>query len=167
MAADALSGFQFKILDTVGDGTGTIDQAVNGATVPVVFKVAPPAGSIYTFKRLNLIAAAANWNRADLYGGLTLTNGIQVYVGNSGGITMDFTEQLTIKAWPYWGLLAGSDIPTTGGVGVDSLSVRWTFAKGRGDISLDGNQGDYFAIKIQDNLSTLAYQYAMIQGGGK
>ncbi len=168
MAADALSGFQFRILDTVGDGSGTIDQAVNGAVTPVIFKIAPPAGVKYTFKRINIVAASGNWNRADQYGAAgTLSNGIKVYVGNTLGVTKDFTLKKTITAWPLWGLLAGSDIPTTGGVGSDSLSVRWTFAKGRQDFQLDGDQGDYFAIEIQDDLSGLDYQYAMIQGGGK
>ncbi len=165
MAAVGTEKFIYRILDTVGDGSGTTDMAVDGSTTPVVFMVKPADGETFKFKRLNLVACATSFDRADRYGDLTLATGFEIYTGNSLGVTKDFTAQLKITAWPMWGLLAGSDIPTSAGVGFDSFSVRWTFDKGSGeDIELVGSQGDYFAIKVNDNVAALIYQYVMLQG---
>jgi hypothetical protein len=155
----------FQILDTNGNGTGTIEQAAD-FTTPDEFYIQPPDGVTYRLKRLNVYVEAANFDRADRYGSVAaLTNGIQIFVESGGSTTLDLTAQQTIKKSYQWGLLAGSDVPTQGGVGFDALNIRWTFAKGCKNFILNGSTNDRFVMKLSDNLgATITSQLAMIQG---
>ena len=165
MSASEGAKYLYRILDLVGDGSGAFDMAVNGSIVTQTFMIKPGASEIITLERMNIAAASLNWNNATLYGTLTLANGMRIYMGNDDGETIDYTDQQRIKAWPHWGLFAGSDVPVEGNAGADSLLVRWTFSKGTGrPIELVGSQGDYLAIDVPDDMSGLDYQYAMVQG---
>ena len=155
----------YRILDLVGDGSGAFDMAVDGSSVVQKFMIKPGPTEVFSLVRMNIAAASLNWNDATLYGTLTLANGMRVYMGNDDGVTIDYTAQQRIKAWPQWGLLAGSDVPVEGNAGADPLNVRWTFSRGTGKpIELVGAQGDYLAIDVADNMGGLDYQYAMVQG---
>jgi hypothetical protein len=150
----------YRVLDTNGDGTGTIQQA----TTADKYFIQPPEGVMYVLKRVNIYVEDTNFNSAALYGTITLTNGIKSYVETDDGIIINFTAQQTIKTSYQWGLLAGSDVPVQGGALADPLNIRWTFSKGMGDIILSGNKGERFVMETQDDMSALASQLAMVQG---
>lgn len=161
----AAQDYIYRELDLVGDGSGSSDMAVNGSITPVEFLIKPPAGKVYILKRMNVVALAASWARADQYGGIALTNGMRILIRNDSITKFEYTLQNKILNWADWGRLAGSDVPTSGGVGHDALVVRWTFAKGTGkDIELVGDQGDELVVIIQDNLSPLEAHTITVQG---
>lgn len=154
----------YRILDTVGDGTGTFEQA--NAT-PAKYFIQPPAGVTYSLRRMLIYAQDGNFNSAGNYGAITdgLTNGILCYIENDAdGILANFTGQQAIKTTYQWGLLAGSDVPVQGAAGSDPLNVRWTFNKGCGNLLLSGDKGERFVMETRDDLSALDSQMAMIQG---
>lgn len=165
MSASDAKRYLYRALDLVGDGSGAFDMAVDGSVAVKTFMIKPGVTEVFTLERINIAAASSNWNDATLYGTLTLANGMRIYLGNDEGVMLDYTIQQRIKAWPHWGLLAGSDVPVEGNAGSDPLNVRWTFEKGTGGpIELVGAQGDYLAIDVADNMSGLDYHYAMVQG---
>jgi hypothetical protein len=162
LAEDAI----YQALDTVGNGTGSIEQAVNGSSTPVKFLIKPPATEKYRLKRMNLHAIDLNWSNALFYGAsAALTNGLRVYKENDGGIIKEYTGNFKIKRTHDWALLAGVDATTVGGSGADPLTVRWTFARGFSDIILDGSKNERLVIEVQDDLSGLDSQVAVVQGG--
>ena len=155
----------YRLLDLNEDGTGSHEMAVNGTSTPQIFMVKPGPGEKIKIERVLVTGISGNWNRADQFGAAgRLTNGIQVYTASSQGIQEDYTKQETLKCWTDFGLLAGSDVPTSGGSGADALVVRWTCNKGYQEIELVGDSGDFFAFKIQDNLSSLDYLRVAVQG---
>lgn len=155
----------FRVLDTVGDGTGSTSQNVNGSVTAVEYFVQPPAGTSYILKRMNVLVIDANFNVATSYGALAaLTNGIKIEVRNINGVVKDFTEQVKIKRSYDYTLLAGGDNTSTGGAGADALRIRWTFARGYDDILLNGDTEDKLVVTIQDDLTGLDEQVMEVQG---
>jgi hypothetical protein len=156
----------YQALDTVGDGSGATNQAVNGSSTPVKFLIKPPVTEKYILKRLNLHAIDSNWNNAGFYGAIALlANGIRIYIENDEGIIKEYTSNFKIQRTHDWALLAGADVTTIGNAGADPLVVRWTFASGYSNITLDGSKNERFVMEIPDNLSGLDYQVATVQGG--
>jgi len=165
MSASTGGRYLYRLLDDVGDGSGSADMNINGATTPTVFLIKPAASETFNLKRMNIAFIGASMDRGDRYGDLILANGLKVYIGNSEGVTLDYTLQQRIQAWPHWGILAGSDVPSSGGVGFDAMNVRWTFDKGTGeDVELVGAQGDYLAVLVEDDISALGYHFCAVQG---
>jgi hypothetical protein len=155
----------YQALDTVGDGTGAISQNVNGSVTPVKFLIKPPITEKYILKRLNIHAIDANWNNATFYGATgALLNGIRAYIEDDSGIIKEYTSNFKIKRSRDWALLAGTDAVSVGSAGADPLSVRWTFARGCSDITLNGANSERFVMEIPDDLTGLDDQIAVIQG---
>lgn len=161
MSVSGLKGSKFLPLDISGDGTGSIDMAVNGSITPVIFFRKPPVGTTYQIAKAVIMATSANWNNADEYGAAgTLVNGIRVYVNNDAGDMNEFTAEHRIIDWTHWSLLVGSSSIVSGGTGSDALIVEWTFDS---PIELVGDQGDFIAISVHDDLSGLTYQHGVLQ----
>lgn len=156
----------YQLLSVNGDGTGATSQNINGSSIPVLFSIQPPSDEKYTLKRLTLHAIDANWNNALQYGALggPLGNGIKIYVRDDSGIIKDYTTNVTIKRTHDWALLAGVDSVNIGSAVADPFLVRWTFDRGGSDIVLDGSNNERFVVEIQDNLTGLSDQLAMVQG---
>jgi hypothetical protein len=157
----------YQILDTVGDASGTIEQAVDGSSTPVEFIIKPASDEKYILKRLNLLAIAGNFNNAANYGSAAnpLTTGIDVFVRDSTGIILNYTAKKKITRSHDWGLLSGVDAVAQGGAGSDPLLVRWTFSNGGDNLELNGKNGEELVVKISDNMTSfITSQIAMAQG---
>lgn len=93
-----------QYLDTVGDGTGTINA--NGSYTPGspgIFKIVPAAGQKFLIGRMVIgIFCASGSNNLDNYGGIAkLTNGIKVELYK--GITpLSLVGQTLIKSMDDW-----------------------------------------------------------------
>ena len=160
--ADAI----YQALDTLGTGAGSISQNVNGSVTPVKFFIQPPSDEKYTLKRMNLHAIDSNWNNATFYGAIgALPNGIRCYVEDDSGIIYEYTSNFKIKRSRDWALLAGADAVSIGAAGADPLIVRWTFASGYSNITLDGSKNERFVVEVPDDLTGLDDQIAVVQGG--
>lgn len=151
-----------QLLDTLGDGSGTTEQAA--AAAEYLYK-APP-GTVAVFERLNVTLETASRIAPNEYGDITaLTNGILITVKNaSGGIIHTFTPQ-PIKVTYHWSLLAGTDVsPSAFTAGVDSVSLRWTFSKGGANVAINGDAGEYFSMDVRDTLAGLTSHLSHVQG---
>jgi hypothetical protein len=153
----------YQLLSTVGDGTGTTSMNVDGTT-PVKFFIQPPANEKYTLQRMNVEAIDGNFNNAALYGTVTLTIGMRIYVENDGGIIKEYTDGFTIKRNHDWALLSGVDAPAIGGAGSDALLVRWTFKNGCTNITLDGSNNERLVVEVADDMTGLDDQLIQVQG---
>lgn len=154
----------YQALSTNGDGTGFIEQKVNGGTSPVKFYIQPAVDEVYILKRVNIAVIASNFNDATKYGTLSLVNGIEVFIENDIERLQDYTKDITIKRTYDWGLLSGVDAVTVGNANADPFLVRWTFDRGGTNIKLNGANNERFVMQINDDLTGLISQVAMIQG---
>ena len=162
MSVSALQYSKFLYMDTVGDGSGTIDQAVDGSLVQKRFRIKPPEGQIYNFTSAVLLAVAtAGWNDATAYGPAgTLATGIEIKCINTAGVIADFTEAHKITDWAHWAMISGQPVIVSPGNGPDALTVLWDFTT---PFELVGDQGDEIYLNVNDDLSGLVYQHASFE----
>lgn len=151
----------FQMVSSVGDGTGVTEL---NAAAPADYMIKPKAGEIYVLKRLNLWQIDANFNSASGYGaGSALTNGIGITVENGLGVIKNYTP-LKIKTTYEWSLLAGVDASTSLAAGADVNLVRWTFAKGGGNIVLNGTKGEFLKFSFGDAMNFMTNLRIQVQG---
>ena len=154
----------FQYLSTGGDGTGTTSTNADGDPTPVEFSIEPPAGETYLLSRMNVEVIDANFNNANLYGAITLANGMSIQVVNgAGAVLKDFTP-INIKRSHDWVLLAGVDSVVIGGATSDALKVRWTFKNGYDFLMLNGDNGEKLVLTVSDDMTGLDDQLMMMQG---
>lgn len=84
------SRFFTQVVDTVGDGTGSQDQNVNGSGTPVEFRVLPPPGKMYGIAGIEIgIRSASAIDSMLEYGDVTaLTTGVTIESHEVGGSTI-------------------------------------------------------------------------------
>lgn len=153
----------YQLLDTVGDGTGAVDM---NHTAARDYYIRPKQNEKYVLRRLNLWEVDADFSNASVYGatgGAALTNGIKITVENNSGVIKDYTP-VSIKTTFEWALLAGVDSSTLGSAGADPHLVRWTFARGGGDITLDGSKGEFLKVSMGDAMNFLTQCRMQVQG---
>lgn len=159
----------YQMLSTVGDGSGTVNANVNGSVTPVVFKLLPGAGERFELSRM--IAEIGDDGGAFSganYGNITgpLTNGVDVGIYNvsDDSLVLDLCGGLAIDSNRAWGRVAYDNQEVVFGA-VSALSVRWSFFKDnhlqRGLI-IDENT--YFAVTVNDDLTTLTEHYFTLRG---
>ena len=151
-----------RLLDTDGDGTGTTNMAVNGAVTPVVFKLAPEAGTVMLVARVIFYVEDSGTFDADKWGnGITITTGIEMKAKRTND-TESLCEPLT-KTGELAGLM--HDVNHFAfGTGNEIISSRLTFSKFGNPIRLVGNYGDELQIIINDDLTGLVNQRVTAQG---
>ncbi len=166
-----------RMLDTVGDGSGTKIATANYASA-TEFKIAPPADKAYAITRLLVHVADTGNLDPDAYGvGITLTNGIKVEVRDGSGLVYSLTDtDLPVKKNADWGsysfdtaaLNYGAAGPT-----IEHYHVRWSFFKSdepnspfgeTSNIILFGTDDTYFAVTLEDNFTGLDYHTFCVQG---
>lgn len=155
-----------QLLDTVGDGTGTTEQAADFSAAPAEFMYKPKPGTAAVLARMLISIEDGAVFAANQYAGIAaLTNGITIKVkDSSGGVIHNFTPNPITKTY-HWGLLAGSDVsPIAFAAGADRCLVRWTFDKAGAPLLLDGDKGEYLSVVVFDDLSGLVSQLMQVQG---
>ena len=151
-----------QLLDSVGDGDGTTEQAAAANE----YFVKPPAGEVYVLERMLIYMLSAARIDPGEYGDQSaLTNGIKITVKDeSGGVIHDFTPN-PIKVNGHWSLLAGSDVVQAAyQAGADERMIRWTFTKGGYSLVLNGDKGEYLSVNIRDTLVNLTSHLMQVQG---
>ena len=156
----------FRYLDTNGDGSGTKDSAGNYAAGAEIFYI-QPTGRIRIYRMIIRIEDASGFD-AGGYGSITptaaLTNGIIIRLQNDAGTLVDLTNGLPIKTNSQWANLCYDATLLSFGTGNDSLVIRWTFSRSGEPFYLDGGKNERLEVVINDDLSTVAAQYFMVQG---
>lgn len=150
-----------QLMDTTGDGTGTAEMARASA----VYKCKPPTGKEYTLARMNVYIESGQKFRGDGYGSASpLTNGIDITIRDAAGSLFRYTPQ-AIKRIGHWHLLAGVDMDYTDATAGNSVaSIRWSFYKGSGLTSLNGDRGEFLQVETRDAMDHLVSHLIQIQG---
>lgn len=140
------------------------NQAVDGSVTPVRFKQGPPPGEVWQFTRMLFAIRDGGSFDSGGWGNRTspLDNGV------TAGVFINNTERnLTPIPWKsHFDLAAISyDVdPQSFGQGDEYVVMRLTFTKAGQNIRLNGDNGDYVWIDINDDLEYLVEQRAMMQG---
>lgn len=136
----------------------------NSAQVYVAFVYAPGSTEVAVLKRLVGYAHGTSYDPAKYLSIAQLSDGIEVrvYQDDTNLKTLTATP---VTVWPQWTLDAGVDIGDTLGGGVEvQCNLRWTFVKGPGAYKVKGHLGQFIAMIIKDDLSTLLAQEMSVQG---
>ena len=156
-----------RFADTVGDGSGSINAAVDGSSTPVIFRIKPgPSETFYIQRVIISIIDNGSLDSGGYGNGVELTNGVQIlykrFVGEAGETTLiDLTGGLPITQNMQWHALCHDETLSTYGSGDQGASWRYTFSKDTGGdpIILNGANKEELQFVIRDNISTLAEQH--------
>lgn len=127
-------GFATRFMDSVGDGSGSIELNVDGSTTPVIFKIKPAPGEIlYLSRLLWYLRDSGSLDSGGFGNGAELTNGIDfgfyfdVGLPSEGRYPQQFEPITTNGGWAKY---CGPDVvPLTFGGGDEILSCRYSFYK--------------------------------------
>jgi hypothetical protein len=93
-----------------------------------------------------------------------LTTGIIITKENASGVLHTYTPQ-PIKVIGHWGLLAGVDVVLTDwAAGNDIFIVRWTLSKAEHKTILDGRNGEFLKVEVNDTLAGAVSHIMSAQG---
>ena len=142
-----------RFLDTVGDGTGSIEANVDGSGAPVDFNYTVPEGHILLVDRLVVWIEDNGSFDAGLYGnGLALANGIMA--GRTiNGTFEPRTTQLPIRANADWPAYSFDFDYIDIGQGPNVAVARYSYIKDGAPIVYTENTK--YTMRIQDDLSNL------------
>ncbi len=154
------SGALYKFLRNSG---GSASMNVDGSTTPVDFSYKCPDNCQAVLSRV-LISIFDSGPTGGEFGGIpALTNGIRFATQDQNGKELlAFAEEFNVKQNRAFGLLAGPDWALATGAGVDSVTVRWTFAKAGKEVLL--LPGESFVCTVNDNLVAIDDFGMQLQG---
>lgn len=158
-----------RLLDTVGDGSGTktaIGKYSAGELGSTDFFIAPPAGEIFIIQRMIVsYRASKNWS-STLYGkAIDLTNGVVVTVQDDSGLLYTLTDpDHPILTNADWASYCYDFTLFAFGSGSDQAAIRWTFAKSGKSVSLTGATGDKLVVTLNDDYDDLEDHHFLVQG---
>ncbi len=156
----------FRYLDTVGDGSGVKNTNLDHSSVQGIYRIAPPAASVFRVTRMIISLEDATGFSTAEYGnlGIALANGIGVRIHDGTSTVLDLMDGIPVKTNGAWGRLCYDVNLSTFGTGNEMLLVRWTFDKSGMPLRLDGDQTQELQVTIDDNLTGLISQYFQVQG---
>lgn len=154
----------FQLLDTVGDGSGINEAVGDYSGTPQGFKFKPSIGSALIERVIIMIEDGGSFD-SGLYGnGISLTNGIKVYLKDKDDNIINEYTSFPIKTN---GDLAGHchDFNHFNwGAGNEVASIRWTFSKAGEPIFISAHEGEYLEFYLNDDFSGLVKHRFTIQG---
>lgn len=146
----------WRLLDSVGDGTGT--KNANGSTYTATgttFFIQPPAASTYDITRLIVTVEDSAVSDATLYGAVLITNGITIR-RVSGSNILTYTDGVTITTNTHWSRFCEVKTVTT------QLQAICEF--GGAMVQLSGDRNERLEVVLRDDLSGLTGHYFVVQG---
>ncbi len=163
----------FRFADEVGDGSGNKDATGDysaGGLGLTEFAIKPGAGEHFHITRLIVTIADSGSFDSGAYGNnVTLTNRILVQkrTGSPHGassLVQDLTDSAPIMTNTGWAAYCYDVTVFSFGQGDEVLSARWTFTRAGVTIELDGDNGDYLAVVLNDDLEGLEGHAFQFQG---
>lgn len=147
-----------RFMDTVGDGTGSIDMNVNGAITPVRFFLRTLVGHVaLLYRQIVHLTDTGSIDSGGFGNGMSLTNGIEIgrwsFTANDW-LGPRLTEQLPITTNTLWAGYGFDLDHNKWGLGDESLTSRFSFFKDGGPILIGDNCG--WAVEINDDLTSLS-----------
>ena len=165
----------YRFLDTVGDGSGTVNAVGNYAT-DTIFMIKPFTSSvnqhvrseIFNVQKLVVVIEDVGAVLPDLYAALTaLTNGIRIRVSNKDGEYVDLLDGVAVKRHSDFARLAGVSIKETAGGTNNFVFVEIDLAAASADgtgLRLDGDNEDRLEVVLKDNFTGLVSHYFVAHG---
>jgi hypothetical protein len=155
-------------MDTVGDGTGSIDGNIDGSVTPQILRIKASVDILYV-ERI-IIFWQDTQPAATKYGGIAqLANGVQLlykrFVGDPEETTLiDLTAGSPIIDNSHWKALCHDEIFQSYGTGDDAATYRYTFSKDTGGspLVLTAANKEELQIVINDDLTGLTEHHFRI-----
>lgn len=151
-------------MSTNGDGTGLVNQAVNGSVTPVDFKVSAGEGDNFEIHTATVVITGATNFHADRYGDLIgLSNGVQILTNRPTRSTplRDITALVPIRNNSQWIVYVPDvELHTFSGSGNTVLTCSFNFDEA--GLPLRLGSGEEFIVRIRDDLSGLVSQYIRV-----
>ena len=142
------------------ENAGSDEMNVDGSTTPVNFTSAPLTGKNLIVYRLILTMEDSSMSWVKFAGRSALTNGVVIYVTEDGVERNIVTDPIKTNRDFVWNAYDVEIDNATSAI----LRMRWTFSKAGTVLVLKDAYADNFRIKIQDDLDTVNYFKATIQG---
>lgn len=162
-----------QFLTQSGDGLGDIEANGNYVAAEAVYKLIPPGGHVAYVTRLIVSLEDGGALTDNFWGQSTvLTNGIKFQIRDGSGVVHDL-------------LGPGADVYNTGNTwkrnqdigtrcydsdksgfksGDSTGHARWTFSKAGAPLTIDGAQGEYLAVSLKDDFTSLTHQHFWVEG---
>ena len=157
----------YQLMDTVGDGSGTTNAIGNYSDIGAgltEFRLKHNTG-VQELRRLLVYIEDSGSLDAALYGnGQILTNGIRIQLRNSSAQVLEEYTAFPILSNGDWAGHCHDAVPLSWGTGNQILSIRWTFSKSGQPIYVNGFQGEYLTILLNDDFSGLVKHLFIVQG---
>lgn len=155
-----------RFLDTVGDGSGIKNSAVDHSGAAEEYKLVANEQEVLICHRILITVVGSALDKGGYVGAGALSKGIKLELRDTSGHSIiDFTDGITIKTLPSWGRYSFDvALHEAAGSGDDTFLVRWSFDKYGQPITLAGSKDLYLAMTINDDLSGLTEHYAVIDG---
>lgn len=158
----------YQYLDKTGDGTGdtnAIEDYSGAGLGSTDFKIVPAPGEIMRIERMIIAIVAMNATSQDSYGGLgILSNGITTKKKNAGGDIQDLTAGIPITTQAQWAHLCFDSFQPDPGMGNDHVLYRWRFMQAGTPVRLVGDNGEFLAVTINDDMTGLLQHVFNVQG---
>ena len=153
-----------RYIDEVGDGSGNKNMVGDYSATPKEFLLKPAENEIYYLTRmLPFVVDSGSFDSGSYGNGITLVNGIDIFVRRGGVRIIDITAGLPILKNTEWNRLCYDVAISTYGSGNESLAARYTFTKENPKgIVLDGKNGDELVCLLNDDFSDLVEHYIRV-----
>jgi hypothetical protein len=151
----------FQLLDTVGDGSGSTDGAVDASSVDVDLKLTVPANRVYSVEELVISIEDNAAIVDDGYGAIAaggLTEGCLLRVKDAAGTVLkDLLAGLTMKRTMDWNQLVTRLIKSAGTNFAYYIHIEF-------QTPIVLAQGHYLELTLQDDCSSLVAHQALAMG---
>lgn len=139
-------------------------QSANGSLAsPISYRIEPPVGEVWHITRI-IVSATDNSSLSDdkFISAVALTNGIVLQSGNGTKRVLTNWKSNSDMVRDSYDL----NYNATGGASLNGLRLRWTLRNAGAIVKLDGDEGEFFEILVQDNISALAITSIKINAQG-
>jgi hypothetical protein len=144
--------------DASGDYSSTVEK----------FTFVVPSGREAEIERMLIYIEDAGAPTAGKYGyNIVLANGIKAYIRDSNDdAIIDLTPDRAVFTNADWAALCFDVAVLDWGVAssVNTVAVRWTFAKSGAPLYLKGRDGHYLSVELNDDFTGLLSHRFLIQG---
>jgi hypothetical protein len=166
-SSEAIRTPLLRLLDTVGDGSGTKNMIGNYSGAPVQVLIKPPDNTIYVLTEFQCQNSDKGSYLQDVFAAFAgpLTNGITIAgYDRLGNITLPLTNGGTLKTnddWYHLGYHAEIHAWSATEASLIASLVGSHFGTG---FQLDGNKGEYLAVTLNDDFTGLVDQTFLAKG---
>ncbi len=162
----------YQFLATTGKGATTghtnavADYSTATGTSGESFILKPTSTQAFRINRMMVHIQDTGAFAAEEYGNLgsALTNGVVVRVATSTGTVFALTDVNPVKTNAEWARHAYDVRIDTWSVGDEFLTSRWSFWKSGYPLRIDGSDGEYLEVYLQDSCTGLVEHNFFVSG---